>query len=491
MKISLIMACFPILLISAASACRADDVRVVGDRVVAADEVITGDVVVVTGDLVVRGHITGSAIAYVGNVTLDSSAVVDGDVIAKRGRIFRSSGATVLGNIVEGKLPGVEVGRESESSLRVRQTYQWEDDEEESEREGHRNHRWQNDENTDIKLAYDKVNGLYLGLDINEFPVSDYGMQFRTFASGGYAFASHSWQGKGGFGFGVLPRGQLELSVDVYHLTHTEDSWYMSDTENSLAAFFLHEDFRDYYLREGFGSTLAWQPFEMFELSARYQAERHDSLQNATDWALFGGNKAFLPNLSADEGMLRAFVFGLRLDTRDDEAEPFSGWSFESTMELTNPDMASDFDYRRYVVDLRRYQPLTPFVNLDTRLRWGSSDGTLPLQKRFYLGGPSSLPGFGLKEFSGDKFALWNAEIRLHDERGRHHGLLGHLGLLFFVDMGLAADQPLSDFSPSDWMSDAGVGLCNQDGDFRIQVAKRTDRADDAYVWMLRIARPF
>ncbi len=491
MKISHIIACFPILLILAASASRADDVRVVGNRVVAADEVITGDVVVVTGDLVVRGHITGSAIAYVGNVTLDSSAVVDGDVIARRGRIFRSSGAIVSGNIVEGKLPGVEVGRESESSLRVRQTYQWDDEEGESERKERRNHRWEHDENTDFKLAYDKVDGLYLGLDINEFPVSDYGMQFRTFASGGYAFASHSWQGRGGFGFGVLPRGQLELSLDIYHLTHTEDSWYMSDTENSLAAFFLHEDFRDYYLREGFGSTLAWQPLEMLELSARYQAERHDSLTNATDWALFGGNKAFLPNLPANEGMLRAFVFGLRLDTRDDEEEPLSGWRFESSLELSHPDLASDFDYRRYVLDLRRYQPLTPFVNLDTRIRWGNSNGKLPPQKRFYLGGPSSLPGFGLKELSGKEFALWNAEIRLHDERSHHHGWLGHLGLFFFADVGLAADQPLSDFSPSDWMSDAGVGLCNQDGDFRIQVAKRTDRADDAYVWMLRIERPF
>ena len=113
MKISLITACFPILLILATSPCPADDVRVVGDRVVAADEVVTGDVIMVTGDLVVRGHITGSAIAYVGNITLDSSAVVDGDVIARRGRIFRSSGASVSGNTVEGKLPGVEVGPDS------------------------------------------------------------------------------------------------------------------------------------------------------------------------------------------------------------------------------------------------------------------------------------------------------------------------------------------------------------------------------------------
>jgi len=480
------------LLTLPARAATADEVRFVGNKVIEQGQVVTGDVVVVTGDLVVRGHVTGSAIAYVGDITLDSSAVVDGDVIARRGRIFLTPGATISGNLVEGKLPGLKVGRKEEKPLRVRESYELEDEFEPEKREKPGHYR---EENTDFKLAYDKVNGLYLGLDVNEFPVSDYGMRFRVFGSGGYAIASHSWQGQGGFGMGCLPRGQLEISADAYHLTATEDSWFISDHENSLAAFFLHEDFRDYYLREGAGSTIAWHPMEMLELSARYQAENHESLENATNWALFGPNKNFLPNLTAQEGMLREFVFGARLDSRDDENKPFSGWKFESSIELTNPHLASDFDYRRAVVDLRRYQPLSRFVNLDMRVRLGNSDGTLPPQKRFYLGGPSSLPGFGLKEFSGREFALWNAEIRLHDERKHHHhglnGLFKGFGLFFFTEVGLTADRPLADFSTPDWKNDIGVGISDHEGSLRIQVAKRTDRADDAYVWMLRIERPF
>jgi outer membrane translocation and assembly module TamA len=121
----------------------------------------------------------------------------------------------------------------------------------------------------------------------------------------------------------------------------------------------------------------------------------------------------------------------------------------------------------------------------------GNSDGILPPQKRFYLGGPSSLQGYSLKEFSGREFALWNAELRLHDEH--HHGgsFLSHAGLIFFSDLGLAADQPLGNFRLQDWAHDAGVALSTNSGNIRLQVARRTDTSHDPYVWMLRIQRPF
>ncbi|RJP77642.1 MAG: hypothetical protein C4524_07925 [Candidatus Zixiibacteriota bacterium] len=471
----------------AAGAAGAGDVRVFGDKVVEADETVTGDIIAVTGDLVIRGRVTGTCVAYVGDITLDSAAVVEGDVVARQGRIFRAPGSQVTGNLVQGSLPGVQIGRDDSPALA------WEGDWESRRSLREREECCDDDHSligeTDLKLAYNKVDGLFLGLEVEEFPFSDYGIHFRTFASGGYGFSSHSWQGRGGFGFGFLPRGQMELSVDAYHLTYTEDAWYMSDRENTLAAFFLHEDFRDYYEREGFGTTLAWNPVPAFDLSARYQAEQHHSLGNETEWALFWGSKSFRLNLPITEGMLRAFIFAAGLDTRDRDDRPECGWRLAAEMELTDPDLASDFDYTRYLLDLRRYQPLYRFVNLDTRLRLGRSEGDPPPQKLFYLGGPSSLPGFGLKEFAGTEMALWNGEIRLHDEHGR--GFFDEVGLIFFADVGMTADGSLADLAARDWASDVGVGLSSASGQVRLQVAKRTDTSEDAYTWMLRIERPF
>jgi outer membrane protein assembly factor BamA len=163
----------------------------------------------------------------------------------------------------------------------------------------------------------------------------------------------------------------------------------------------------------------------------------------------------------------------------------------QAEVELTNPDLASDFDYRRAVVDVRRYQPLNQYVNFDTRVRVGNSEGTLPIQKRFYLGGPSSLPGFGLKSFSGQEFALLNTELRFHDEYHRGHWFMFDLSLFIFADIGMATDQSLVDLESNEWANDVGVGVSTDEGNVRLQVAKRTDTSDDPYTFMLRIARPF
>ena len=100
-------------------------------------------------------------------------------------------------------------------------------------------------------------------------------------------------------------------------------------------------------------------PLSFFSVSTRFQAEQHETLENRTSWALFGGDKEFLPNMPAEEGMLREFIFSAELDNRDDDEVPTLGWWINAAVEVTNPDLASDFDYRRAIVDIRRYQPLT------------------------------------------------------------------------------------------------------------------------------------
>lgn len=495
-------------LLSAASCAASDEVRFFGDKVVAADEVISGDVIAVTGNLIIRGQISGNAVAMIGDVILDSSAVVNGDVIAKQGRIHRNEGALVSGNIVEGSAPSIKIGRRTElEPHRLRSNGSnvaicHNDSGDGIHPFGRRSNSLVFSE-TDIQLSFTKVDGLYLGIQMDQLPVNDYGIHFRTFAAGGFAFGSHTWQGSGGFGFGILPASGdppyretskrtptlLELSFDAYHQNFTEDSWYMSDMENSLASFFIHEDFRDYYQREGFGVTLSCMPLRALDLRLRYQAEQQSNLENAVNWALFGGDKSFLPNRPIESGMLREWIFGANLDTRDDGDNPGSGWLIRADFEWADPRIASDFDYRKWLVDLRRYQPLGRFVNFDTRIRLGNSGGKLPDQKRFYLGGPSSLPGFGLKEFSGLEVALWNAEILLH---GNHrHGNFTGIGLLFFTDVGMASDQPLTGISAGEWASDVGVGVSDPSDTFRVLVARRTNTSYDPYVWMLRIQRPF
>ena len=112
MRITLLLFMATLVMMMVIAPVNAKNLRVFGDRVIQEDEVINGDVIAITGNLVVKGRVTGSVIAYLGDITLRPSAQVIGDVIAKRGKVYRFAGAQIAGNIIEKNLPDVSIGRD-------------------------------------------------------------------------------------------------------------------------------------------------------------------------------------------------------------------------------------------------------------------------------------------------------------------------------------------------------------------------------------------
>ena len=80
-------------------------------------------------------------------------------------------------------------------------------------------------------------------------------------------------------------------------------------------------------------------------------------------------------------------------------------------------------------------------------MRLGRATGSVPRQYHFDLGGFSSLRGYGFKEFSGDRMALFNAE---HWMQG------GRINVGFFADAGSAW---LADEADFDLQVSGGLGL--------------------------------
>jgi hypothetical protein len=83
-----------------------DRIRIFGDTSVAADEVISGQVVAVMGSVRVDGEVGDQVVAVMGSVDLGPKAVVRGDVVSVGGRVRRAAGAQVRGEINE-----VAIGR--------------------------------------------------------------------------------------------------------------------------------------------------------------------------------------------------------------------------------------------------------------------------------------------------------------------------------------------------------------------------------------------
>ena len=136
-----------------------------------------------------------------------------------------------------------------------------------------------------------------------------------------------------------------------------------------------------------------------------------------------------------------------------------------------------DMNYTKYWVEGRFYRPLREFlggfVDLDigseedpvifaSRVRYGSSSGSVPWSEQYELGGDTTLRGYEDDEFRGDEMVLGNFELRLPVQES--------FSLVFFYDVGYASD----DFSFSDVKDSVGFGIRVRTplGNLRLDVAE-------------------
>jgi outer membrane protein assembly factor BamA len=362
------------------------------------------------------------------------------------------------------------------------------------------------DTNGHLLFRYNRVEGLFLGLNSPE-TYRWQGRHISLFGSGGYGFAAHRWRYSGGvaqqFGAG---KSMLEFGIEGHSLTDTRDQWIIDEDENTLAAFFLRYDYRDYYARKGFsiwtGNYWRWRNSDL-QFRVAYLDDRYESLSQSADWAMFGGDTRFRLNPAVDEGRMRSVLTTLDFHAQRERRYFFSGWSASASAELSPKGLKGDFDFYRYLVDLRGYLSLGDYENFNLRFRTASSTGEVPFQKAFDLGGIGTLPVFDFKEFVGNRLLLGNVEYvvngKIIDDAGLFPSwLLRNVNLIFFVDAGyittVGSEQSVLDgfdrlsFGTTKW--DWGVGIGSRDGKMRLALAWRTDVAKPAKVF-IRVSRPF
>jgi len=349
------------------------------------------------------------------------------------------------------------------------------------------------------RLYYNRVDGFlfHFRYGVSKYRTLGSGIAIKTMLA--YGTESKRIQYKFGFERGFFGKNfRFAPGFEVYDQTFSEDEWIISSGfENSLAAFLLHEDFMDFYRLQGYGGYLKQRFFSALELKAGYYEEQQSSLLRQTDWALFGPHKKFRENPAIQDGSFRGMKGKLILDTRDSRRAPERGWYLQALAEYFPNDFTSDYHYRRYILDFRRYQPISDGEVLRFRLRLGDSRGDLPIQKWFNFGGISTLRGYRYKSFRGTRMALANLEYSLNwDEMDWKPDipLLDAFNLILFADAGSAwerSEKEFSDLTYQDFASDVGIALTNSDGRIRLNFAKRTDRGYDAMKITFRLQQPF
>jgi hypothetical protein len=467
-----------------------------GNTIIEKTDTVNSNVVVKGGTLTVYGRVNGDVLVVGGDLRIKSNAYIGGNVKIINGEVIKDEDAVVIGYIDKSSSRKERAYREEAKDFRRAST--------------RLNANWV-PETTNLDnfiFRYNRVEGLFLGIGSEKRYYWDSQKLYSMYGSVGYGFKSHNWRGNLGLSRQfAFDEGQLfELEVEGHSLTDSKEDWLIGLGENTAAAFFIHEDFRDYFQRDGFGVNAGYavqQDYLTGQVKVGYLSDEYDSMMNQTEWSMFGGNKVFRLNPAIDKGMMRSIVGSAGLSTVTTTIYGPEGWSIHATGEVAKKSLKSDFEFNRYVADIRRYQPLGRYDNLNIRVRAGSSEGVLPIQKAFDMGGLGTIPAVPFKGETGNRMLLMNAELVINgdflgDLNFWPSWLLREVNFVVFSDAGLVRVMPATaqwtdgfdSIHFSDFQHDVGVGIGTRSGSFRIAFVWRTDRSEPARL-IFRIARPF
>jgi hypothetical protein len=467
-----------------------------GNTVIERSDTVNSNVVVKAGNLTVYGRINGDALVIGGDIRIKANAYISGNVKVINGEVLKDEDAVVVGYVDKSSSRREKAYREETKDFRKAST--------------RLNAIWA-PETTNLDnfiFRYNRVEGLFLGMGSEKKYYWDSQKQYSMYGSVGYGFKSHNWRGNLGLSRQfAFDDGQLfEVEVEGHSLTDSKEDWMIGLGENTAAAFFIHEDYRDYFQRSGFGVNAGYavqQNYLTTQLKVGYLSDEYSSMTNQTEWSLFGGDKVFRLNPPINEGMMRSAVGSAGVSTTTSTMYGPEGWSFLATAEVAKKNMKSEFEFNRYVADIRRYQPLGRYENFNVRVRAGSSEGTLPVQKSFDMGGLGTIPAFPFKGETGNRMLLMNAELIINgdflgDLEFWPSWLLRGINFVVFSDAGFVRTMPataqwtegLENIHFSDFQHDVGVGVGTRSGSFRVAFVWRTDRSEPARL-IFRVARPF
>lgn len=350
-----------------------------GSKTIEKGDSIETNVVVKGGDLTLYGYVDGDVLVVGGTLYVKRGARITGNVRIINGDYEREDGAIVEGYVDKtgSKNVGYREDRRRFSHPSKSFSVPWVNE---------------NANLDNFVFRYNRVEGVFLGLGTEKKYYWDGERKFNSYGSVGWGFRSHTWRGNLGIARQFpLRTGEgdelLEVGVEGYSLTNTKDQWLIDIHENTAAALLIHEDFRDYFERNGFSAHVAYygqNDYLKTELSVAYLAGKYASLSNNADWAFFGGEKMFRSNPPVNDGSMRSILASAGVSSVSKTSRGPEGWSVFGSFEYGPRTLGGIFNFDQYILDIRRFQPISSYQdNLNFRVRAGTSDGTLPIQKAY------------------------------------------------------------------------------------------------------------
>ena len=398
---------------------RPTTIRLTGEFRLVQGATLNGDVVGLGGPLVIRGRIEGEVMVINGDLELGPGGEITGAVTVVGGQLT-NRGGRITGATAEYREP-LRFRHDADGIVLAQEPF-------ETELSAGREFGFGR---TDFLIAargdYNRVEGLPIAFGPRvrigrSNPTLLEGFAIYRSASGlridpdemGYLLRAEQYMGGG-----LTARLGLTLYSEITPIERRG----LSDRENALSTFILHEDQRDSYEREGWSAYLRFARAGWpHDWTVEYRNERHRVVSPAGPWSLFDNDEEWRAQPLIGEGTLRTIATRFVYDTRNEVADPATGWHVTFNLEqglggrLTQPGFSpSEFGQDTTVtpptgarekfsagsLDIRKYARLGPTTRAAVRFfAAGSVDGTpLPPQRQRTLGGEGSIPGFGQFEF--------------------------------------------------------------------------------------------
>lgn len=391
--------------------------RIVGPFLLPRGVTLSGTLAVFRGSARIGGELTGRVVVINGDLIVDPGARVSGNVLVVGGQIITRPGGQVEGPQRAYPTPalltrtgsGLLVIRERPQTLAnlasARTTLTT----------GH----FRTTLGIESGGTYNRVEGLplVLGPSVTREGLRD--VEARMDLRGIVWTAPDRTDRRANFGysarieFGLGPSRRLTVGGLAYRVITPMEEQPLSGTEAGWSAFLFQRDYRDYFQRQGVTGYARYYVGGGLTVSSSLRYDNERSVPANDPISIFR-NDAWRPNPLVDDGHFTSWRLGLEYDTRNDAASPSNGWLLRGYWEhgssvdaapLSLPNEVRDplapgrYRSSKVWLDARRFARLDPSLRAAVRVvagGWVSGD-PLTVQRRFALGGPDVLPGYGFR----------------------------------------------------------------------------------------------
>jgi hypothetical protein len=240
---------------------------------------------------------------------------------------------------------------------------------------------------------------------------------------------------------------------------------------SSLTALLFGRDDGDYY--RSWGAELVREPAGGSDgLSWRAFAELQRGAEKKTDFSLPNafGDAAFRPNIVAHE----ADQAGLEVRLRGSRGRDPTGWRGAATVAMLAS--AGSYTFVQPMLTLAGAAPLPGGFMGGLEVNGGTTFADAPLQSWYFLGGGSTVRGYGGNAAHGEAFWTARAEVATSGPGAR---------IVLFSDAGWAGETDAVSADPT--LLSVGAGLSILDGLLRLDVAHPLRSVPGGDDWRLEL----